>query len=40
MTTLDWFSFVTGFVLSPVVLVCVGLGILRYDRWKADKEGE
>ena len=40
MSTLDWFSFVAGFALSPIVLIVVGLGILRYDRWKADKEGE
>lgn len=40
MTLRDWFIFALGFALSPVVLVCVGLGILRYDRWKADKEGE
>jgi hypothetical protein len=40
MTTLDWFSFVTGFVLSPVMLIIAGLALFRYDRWKADKEGE
>ena len=38
--TLDWFSFVTGFLLSPILLFCAVLGVFRYDRWKADKEGE
>lgn len=38
MSPFSLLSFVAGFLLSPVVLVCLVVGILRYDRWKAAKE--
>ena len=38
MTIRDWFIFALGFALSPIVLGCAGLALLRYDRWKAAKE--